>query len=97
MREAQSLKNNFSKDYQAKIIEKHGEATWNSVKAFMKYPAKRKKIEEDGINPNPLIRNAKMHSDRLKFYKIGAFPKQDAKLYDLFGERRSEGRQVTRS
>jgi len=78
------------------FIKLHGEQAWTSVNGF-RWSKKREMVERDGCDPNPIIRNARMHAEHYWKTKIAKFPYQETFLFDLFGERRAELLQVSRS
>lgn len=58
-------------------------------------PKQRAKIKQDALSPNPKIREAHLSSDALKRYFEGAFPREETQLYDMFGNRRADGKRVS--
>jgi len=66
-----------------------------AVKNF-RFGEKRRKVERDGCDPNPAIRNACIHAENFWKKKSAKFPLQETTLFNLFSERREDGLQVTR-
>ena len=76
-------------------FEQHHPTVSNATMKRWRHPKTREQIKADALSPNPKIREAYVSGDSLKRYLQGAFPEEEDKLYDMFGNRRADGKRVS--
>lgn len=90
----EEAKRNDPLNYITNFEAEHPSVSPDTVRRWL-HPEMRAKIKEDAFSPNPKIRESSLSADALKRYFRGAFPEEETKLYDMFGNRRADGRRVS--